>query len=276
MPMFYQWKFNGTNVPGATSSHFSIPSANLAHAGSYSVLVSNHFGTALSIGASLTVQSGVGGGWVEWSNFNQLVNEGIYALVYGVDGVTLLEGPDFVAQPYVGATSNSLHAVGAPVSFMTGSEAGYYDGPPVSVPDVLSGQTGYVQVRVWNQNNGESFEEAAALGGEVGRSDVVALTLGQPFAVPPPLRGLWSFSLQAGQPLLAAAKLYPDEVLPDGSRKWLVIGDAGARYVVEYRTPPNDWTPLTVLTNVVGGVSFIDTNAPSASLKFYRAQIMDQ
>ncbi|MBE0540688.1 MAG: immunoglobulin domain-containing protein [Verrucomicrobia bacterium] len=44
----YQWQFEGTNVAGATSAHFLIPIVDLTNTGTYTVVVSNHFGTTLS------------------------------------------------------------------------------------------------------------------------------------------------------------------------------------------------------------------------------------
>ena len=53
----YQWLKNGTNVPGATSSALSIPSAVVADSGNYSVLVSNSVGTVTSSSATVTVNT---------------------------------------------------------------------------------------------------------------------------------------------------------------------------------------------------------------------------
>lgn len=55
----YQWKFNGTNIPGATGSSFTRTSVVTANAGNYSVLLSNAFGTVLSSTAALTVSTNV-------------------------------------------------------------------------------------------------------------------------------------------------------------------------------------------------------------------------
>jgi hypothetical protein len=51
----YQWRFNGTNISGATSSTYSISSVQTANAGTYSVVVANSAGSATSSGATLTV-----------------------------------------------------------------------------------------------------------------------------------------------------------------------------------------------------------------------------
>jgi len=53
----YQWKQNGTNIPGATSSSFTRNNVQLADAGTYAVLVTNSFGVVLSSNAVLSVAS---------------------------------------------------------------------------------------------------------------------------------------------------------------------------------------------------------------------------
>jgi len=54
-PLQYQWRHNGTNLPGATNSTLSLPSVSTADAGAYDVRVVNSAGSALSAAAVLTV-----------------------------------------------------------------------------------------------------------------------------------------------------------------------------------------------------------------------------
>ena len=56
-PLTYQWRFNGADLPGATASAYTIASVSAAHAGNYSVVVTNSAGTVTSNGALLTVSS---------------------------------------------------------------------------------------------------------------------------------------------------------------------------------------------------------------------------
>src|SRR5262249_40577817 len=63
-PLSYQWRFNGANIPAATSAMLVIPSVTATNQGLYSVLVSNGAGASLSIAASLTVyELAVTGQW---------------------------------------------------------------------------------------------------------------------------------------------------------------------------------------------------------------------
>jgi Putative Ig domain/Immunoglobulin domain/Immunoglobulin I-set domain len=54
-PLSYQWRKNGSNVPGATYSAFNLFSVQPNDAGTYSVVVTNAAGSATSSGAVLTV-----------------------------------------------------------------------------------------------------------------------------------------------------------------------------------------------------------------------------
>lgn len=54
-PLSYQWRFNGVNILGATNNPITIPNAQAANQGLYSVVVSNGGGTATSSNASLTL-----------------------------------------------------------------------------------------------------------------------------------------------------------------------------------------------------------------------------
>jgi len=54
-PLSYQWRFNTTNIDGATASTYSRTNAQIAHAGNYSVVVTNAAGTVTSSNAVLTL-----------------------------------------------------------------------------------------------------------------------------------------------------------------------------------------------------------------------------
>jgi hypothetical protein len=54
-PLSYQWRRNGTNVSGATSTSLTLSNVQPANAGNYSVRVTNAFGVATSSNAVLTV-----------------------------------------------------------------------------------------------------------------------------------------------------------------------------------------------------------------------------
>lgn len=57
IPLNYQWRFNGTNLPGATNSTLSRPAVTLANAGTYGVTAFNALGSVTSSNAALFVRS---------------------------------------------------------------------------------------------------------------------------------------------------------------------------------------------------------------------------
>ncbi len=56
-PLAYQWRFNGTVIPGAKASELAIDFAQFEHAGTYDVLVSNPAETALSAAANVFIEA---------------------------------------------------------------------------------------------------------------------------------------------------------------------------------------------------------------------------
>ncbi|TAK96422.1 MAG: PKD domain-containing protein [Verrucomicrobia bacterium] len=56
-PLSYQWRFNGANISGATSSSYTKSNVQATNAGNYSVVVSNLYGTATSANAVLSVNT---------------------------------------------------------------------------------------------------------------------------------------------------------------------------------------------------------------------------
>lgn len=69
-PFFYQWQYNGLDLPGATSSSLLLTNVQASHAGAYSVRVANAYGDATSTPAQLSVNRVVAWG----DNSNGLTN----------------------------------------------------------------------------------------------------------------------------------------------------------------------------------------------------------
>jgi len=61
-PLSYQWRKNGVNIPGATSATLTLNSVGAGNSGSYSVVVSNPYGSATSANATLAVLANPTGG----------------------------------------------------------------------------------------------------------------------------------------------------------------------------------------------------------------------
>ena len=56
-PFSYQWRFNGGNISGATASSYTRNNVQTANSGSYSVVVTNIYGSATSANGVLTVHT---------------------------------------------------------------------------------------------------------------------------------------------------------------------------------------------------------------------------
>ena len=276
-PLNYQWCFNGAEVPAATNRQLVFEAIQFTNAGTYTVKVWNDTETVWSLPATLTVESSLdGGGLVQLANrfiFGPATNS---APVFDIDGVTKLEGADYVAQLYAGATLAALRAVGAPTPFLTGTiGAGFFQSQTIVLPTVPPYSNAVVQVRVWQRSKGASYEEARALGGKFGHSEILQVVA----AAPPPqpgsgLPGLQSFNLQAGLPEFNVGRISLSGHTSDGRLQWSLQGAAGCRYVIEKSSPTLIWRPLMVITNATGTVDFADPAPPNATV-FYRARILD-
>ncbi len=59
-PLAYQWQLSGTNLPGATATNYAVVSANTGNAGSYTVVITNAYGSVTSILAALSLVTNPG------------------------------------------------------------------------------------------------------------------------------------------------------------------------------------------------------------------------
>ncbi|HEV2330474.1 MAG TPA: immunoglobulin domain-containing protein [Verrucomicrobiae bacterium] len=69
-PLAYQWQFNGTNIPGATSASYNISNAQTPETGNYQVVVTNLSGSVTSSVATLTFgnqPAGLNGNGLNWT-----------------------------------------------------------------------------------------------------------------------------------------------------------------------------------------------------------------
>ena len=265
-PLTYQWRKDGSPLAGATGASLSFAAMQASDVGTYQLLVSNQFGTVLSLPAVLTVTNITGGGA---ASFNHYSNS---AAIRDVDGTTRLAGTAYRAQLYAGATPGILRPVGASMTFQVGTFAGYPGGSAGfarQIPDVPPGQTAYLQIWAWESAAGSSYEQARASGGKYGFSTIYekVTSNGQRVVATP-------FNLRAGEPFFRSGVLSAGLPTPEGAAQFTLSGQAGARYLIETKQPPNNWVPFRILTNVAGQAVFTDTNL-SGSVQFYRARLLD-
>jgi hypothetical protein len=106
-PLGYQWRFNGTNLAGATASSLSLTNVQAASAGAYDVVVSNTAGLAASAPATLAVSLPA----VRFLSVTMMANGQAQLLFSGVPG-----------QDYTIYASTNL-ANWMPISVLTASNA---------------------------------------------------------------------------------------------------------------------------------------------------------
>src|SRR5258708_37718464 len=73
----FQWKFNTTDIPGATSDSLLVTNVSVANEGQYSVLVTNSAGSVTSAPASLLLDAdgdGLPDSW-ETANFGNTTSQ---------------------------------------------------------------------------------------------------------------------------------------------------------------------------------------------------------
>lgn len=126
---------------------------------------------------------------------NRVRLEDLDAPVFDSDCLTRLEGDSYLAQAYVGFTSDSLSPLGSRLSFRTGPYAGYIVPVVLTVPGTGSRDVVYFQLRAWEARAGPSYEAAVAVGGKHGFSNIVPMMTVLPPAAPNDPLGLQSFCL---------------------------------------------------------------------------------
>ena len=102
----YQWRKNGVEIAGATSSTLSISDLNASqHEGNYTVVVSNAFGSATSSVAQIDVNGSLTEGLVGWWKFDETDGNIAYdSSGNGNDG-NLTNGPTWTEGKIGGALS---------------------------------------------------------------------------------------------------------------------------------------------------------------------------
>jgi sugar lactone lactonase YvrE len=121
-PLTYQWRFNGNNIPGATSSAFAIHAASSANSGSYSVVVTNSLGVAVSSDAVLGLLVVAAWGDNTWgqtavppnaANIISISAGAAHTLALRAEGRVLAWGDDTQGQSDVPASLTDALAVAA-------------------------------------------------------------------------------------------------------------------------------------------------------------------
>lgn len=131
-PFYYQWRFNGQMIPGATNEVLALNEMTTDQAGAYSVAVTNVAGMIVSRDASVRVHAKVSpkqvAQWAQPANDVQAVGDLVY-LACGTDGVQILEVSDVTRPTLVGhipsqGESRALRVVGSIAYIADGKKGG--------------------------------------------------------------------------------------------------------------------------------------------------------
>ena len=248
------------------------------NAGTYTVRVQNQSSTAWSLTATLTVdESSSGGGAIDFRNKSISSPTNLNAIVFDLDGITPLSGSNYVAQLYAGPSLDLLRPAGQPSPFQEGFNAGYFVRQIITLANVMPGNNAMLQVCAWDARYGTSYEQARALGGKFGKSNIILVPAGGGGNPPQTLQGLLSFSLQAGLPYFEVGTITFVQRQPSNVIVWALHGQPNSIYLIEKskRSEETVWHPYMVLANITGTVTFTDTADSGAANVWYRARILD-
>jgi hypothetical protein len=104
-PLAYQWLRNGTPIPAATATTYTIPTVQVTDVGSYSVTVTNAAGTITSSSATLAVASASSYAGTYFGRFNNNSADR-FALVIRPDGTAIFLG--YAASLLTGYTATNI------------------------------------------------------------------------------------------------------------------------------------------------------------------------
>jgi hypothetical protein len=107
----------------------------------------------------------------------------------------LASGERFNAQLYAGTGEYNLKPYGTPTGFLTGDQAGYFDGGVVVLDGIEPGTSVFAQVYAWDATTGSSWETSLAKGISMGYWYGKAGGAGDPPSSPAYLYGLQPFTI---------------------------------------------------------------------------------
>ena len=294
----YQWRFNGTNIGGATASSYTRLSAQAADAGPYTVVVTNVGGAVTSSVATLTVNVPPS---ITGVPQDQTVNQGGSATF--TVSATSSPAPTyqwrFNGTNISGATDSSYTKLNAqpadagPYSVMVSNVAGFTNSPSanltVNVPPSITAQPTNVSVRVGNnatftvsatgtpppgyqwQFNGSDISGATASSytrlnaqtNDAGNYSVIVSNVAGPITSSNAV-----LTVTVPQPL----QFQLISILPDQTVRLVLSGEVGSNYTILSSSNLSDWAPLGTVSNTNGTFEFIDDPATNGQ-RMYRATL---
>jgi uncharacterized repeat protein (TIGR01451 family) len=295
-PLTFQWRFNGTNLAGASSTSLTLTNVQAAQAGTYTVQVTNPYGSALSFSTTLTVLVPPA---ITTAPSNQTAVAGTSASfsVTATGTAPLGYQWTFNTTPLTGATANTLL-----LAAVQPAQAGSYAVVITNVAGSVTSSVASLTVLVPPAITTQPSNQTAVVGTNAGFT--VTATGTTPFVYQ------WAFdgtnlagatadtllltnvaSAQAGSYAVlitnAAGSITSSvaslTVLSAGATISISLSagagvsisfpsQAGLNYGLEYKNTLDDpaWMPLAPVTTATSSVMVLqDTNPPTAS-RYYR------
>jgi hypothetical protein len=291
-PISYFWQSNGTNIPGATNSTFTVTNAQLAQAGYYTVLLSNAVSTT-SVSADLS-----------FLQAPEITNEpssleiaagSNAAFSVGVAGSTPLVFQWSVAnKPVLGATNSTLVLTNVQgtntgsVSCLVANPAGQTTtsnavlivdvGPTIITPPISQTVASNAAVTLsvaasatpapsyqWFFNgvatgtNGSSLTIPHFRATNEGSYWVVASNY------------LSTATSSPATLLLNSPLRFNSLLLTSNSLQLQIAGLSGSNYIIQSSTNLSDWISISTNLDSTGLLNFTATNLASLPAQFYRA-----
>jgi uncharacterized lipoprotein YddW (UPF0748 family) len=300
-PLAYQWRFNGTNLVGATATSYTRTNAQPADAGSYSVIVTNVAGSVTSSNALLTVISPMN--ILIWP-LSQTVTQGAPASINVT--VTGGIGPYTYQWQFNGTTIGGATATTHTISNVQAADAGSYSVIVtnvygnvtsadallfVNVPPTITAQPGSLNVTVgsnatftvtatgtsplnyqWQFNNtgipgatGSSFTRSPAQTNDAGLYAVVVTNVAGSVTSS-------NATLTVNVPPAQPPQIDSISLTPDGPIQLQVSGALG-HYAVEATTNLANWAELTNFTTTDTVFQYLDPETNLAQ-RFYRVRLI--
>ena len=310
-PLSYRWIFNGTNIVGATNLTFSLVNVQITNAGTYAVIVTNVYGSAISSNAVLTIG-------IPPAITNQPASQRVSIgcdVVFNANagGTSPLSYQWWKAGSTLsGQTNTSLTLT----NVQTGDFTNYYvvvtnlfgyvassnavlvqDHPPVAVQDViqrLANSEVKVKVSTLLANDSDPDGDPLTFLGVSANSvagGTVSWSGNWVYYLPPAgytnsdaftytISDGYCGSIATGNVLVQVmtptgpSHNFTIDIQPDGSVKLAFAGIPGWTYRIQYADtlPPVNWTDLSTNTaDALGVYQYIDLPPTDAPSRFYRS-----
>jgi len=309
-PFSYQWRLNGADLGGATSSNLTLTSVTALNEGAYSVRVSNAFGATNSTSATLTVNDGLvttyttqllgfnsswrynqagvdlGASWRVtgfndggWPSGQSLLGYEIITIYPEPFRTTLnvSNGPTSILTYYFRTHFTLSNDLGATVTLtstnLLDDGAVYYlNGTEVGRIRMPAGAVDYNTLGVSPPTEGVPDTLPIPSASRVPGDNVMAVEVHQSSIGSSDVA--FGMSLHATVTFTNRPVILNPQMLGNGSFRGALVGIPGRRYAVDF-TPAlgGAWTQLVIFTNQTSQTTFTDPGAVSAGTRFYRGRL---